>query len=429
MNEETKPKNKKKKTILSIVVIVLIGLLGFAVTMFVKHNSSTNQIEKFDSAVKSNNYNRVASMLSNNETNISKEEAEQFVKYVKKDHNYKKYQKELKQIKHNIKDKDQHDVQKGKITDNHKNTLVDVRQNGKKWLIFDKVTFQPHKYNVYVKEFNNKATYKYKLGKSMKTDAEPNKYTLVGKFFVGNYKIDTEKTIKDSANNGKLNGQLIINTEKRDNKDRIVADDSFNQSWFNATLKNQQNLDNKTLKLHINKHTVKYNQNKVYGKLSNQNNVNVYATGSVYGKEFKTDSVRLNQNQNSKPQQISLKFDDKEIEEHIKNYEKIEDRSKKFIKEYTKDLNKSYKKNDPIYVETYFDKESDMFEQAKKDIKNKDNKGRKYNIKDINDFNVKGEDVELTTNTDIDNHATKIKYTLELGYKNKYFKIKDVQVK
>lgn len=428
MEEQNNKKNKNKKLIVTIMIILLIIVLGVAIFMFVKQNSSISQIDKLDKAVKDNDFSRIATILSNNDTNISKQEAEQFVKYIKKDDNYNKYKHEIKTIKKSIKSDKDYDVQKGKITDNKGKTLLDVRQNGKKLLFFDKINFVPHKYNVYVKEYDNKATYQYELGKKMKTDAEPNKKTLIGKFFVGSYKIDTQKTIKNSVNNGELNGQLIVDTEKRDKNNKVIAEDSFNQSWFKAHLNNKDKLDKNSLKLHVNGHTEEYKDNKVYGKLSNQEDVKVFATGSVHGEEFKTNTIKLDRNHDNEPQELNLDFDKDKIGEYIENYKKIKSKSQKFIKDYNKDLTKAYEKNNPMYIEDYFDKETKLYRQAEKDIKDKSSKNRQYEVLDIKDVNVNEDDdeVELIAKTKISHREMNVKYTLDLGYKNKYFKIKAV---
>lgn len=428
MEEQNNKNNKNKKFIITIMIILLIIVLGVAIFMFVKQNSSISQIDKLDKAVKDNDFSRIATILSNNDTNISKQEAEQFVQYIKKDDNYRKYKDEIKTIKKSIKSDKDYDVQKGKITDNKGKTLIDVRQNGKKLLLFDKINFVPHKYNVYVKEYDNKATYQYELGKKMKTDAEPNKETLIGKFFVGSYKIDTQKTIKNSVNNGELNGQLIVDTEKRDKNNKVIAEDSFNQSWFKAHLNNKDKLDKNSLKLHVNGHTEEYTDNKVYGKLSNQEDVKVFATGSVHGEEFKTNTIRLDRNHDNEPQELELDFEKDKIEEYIENYKKIKSKSQEFIKDYNKDLTKAYEKNNPMYIEDYFDKENKLYKQAEKDIKDKSNKNRQYEVLDIKDVNVNEDDdeVELIAKTKISHREMSVKYTLDLGYKNKYFKIKAV---
>lgn len=430
MEQEKEKQNKtsKKKIVFRFVIILMIVLLVFAVTMFVKYNSANHQIDEFTSSIDSNNYSRISSILSSNKTNISKQEAKQFVEYIKKDDNYSKYKDEIKAIKKSIKSDKDYDVQKGKITDNKGKTLIDVRQNGKKFLLFDKINFVPHKYNVYVKEYDNKATYQYELGKKMKTDAEPNKETLIGKFFVGSYKIDTQKTIKNSVNNGELNGQLIVDTKKRDKNNKVIAEDSFNQSWFKAHLNNKDKLDKNSLKLHVNGYTEEYTDNKVYGKLSNQEDVKVFATGSVHCEEFKTNTIKLDRNHDNEPQELNLDFDKDKIEEYIENYKKIKSKSQKFIKDYNKDLTKAYEKNNPMYIEDYFDKETKLYKQAEKDIKDKSNKNRQYEVLDIKDVNVNEDDdeVELIAKTKISHREMSVKYTLNLGYKNKYFKIKAV---
>lgn len=425
--EEEKDSNKSKKKIFVISIIaILVILLIAAIILFYRNNSSMSDINKFDNAVKDNDYKTVSYMLSDNETKISELEAKQFIQYVSKDENKSKYNKEIQEIKQSVKNKD-NDTKKGSITDKNNKPIIDVSQDGKKFFILDKVDFKANKFNVYVEEYNNKAIYNYKLDKSIKTVAEPNQYTKLGSFFVGYYKLNATKTIKDTGNDGELNGNLSFNTDNKDKKNRIVANDNFNQSWFKANLSNAGELDKNTLKLYINDKEVDYKKGMIYGKLSNQSKVKVYAKGSVYNKTFKTNTILVDRNNERKPQKIQLKFNKKEVSKHVKGYKDIEDKSKEFINKYIKDLNKAYKKSDPIYIENHFDKDTDIYKQAKKDIKDKDNKHRKYSNENINNININKDDVVMEVNTNVNGKSIVIRYTLDLGYKNKYFRIKDIE--
>ncbi|RQX43699.1 hypothetical protein DB790_12040 [Staphylococcus capitis] len=425
--EEEKDSNKSKRKIFVISVIaILVILLIAAIILFYRNNSSMSDINKFDNAVKDNDYKTVSYMLSDNETKISELEAKQFIQYVSKDENKSKYNKEIKEIKQSVKNKD-NDTKKGSITDKNKKSIIDVTQDGKKFFILDKVDFKANKYNVYVEEYNNKAIYNYKLDEKIKTVAEPNQYTKLGSFFVGNYNLNATKTIKDTGNDGELNGNLSFNTDNKDKKNRIVANDNFNQSWFKANLSNAGELDKNTIKLYINDKEVDYKKGMIYGKLSNQSKVKVYAKGSVYNKTFKTNTILVDRNNERKPQEIQLKFNKKEVSKHVESYQNILDKSKEFINKYIKDLNKAYKKSDQIYIENYFDKDTDIYNQAKKDIKDKDNKHRKYSNENINNTNINKDDVVMEVNTNVNGKSIVIRYTLDLGYKNKYFRIKDIE--
>lgn len=72
MEEQKNKKNKNKKLIVTIMIILLIIVLGVSIFMFVKQNSSISQIDKLDKAVKDSYFSRIATILSNNDTNISK---------------------------------------------------------------------------------------------------------------------------------------------------------------------------------------------------------------------------------------------------------------------------------------------------------------------------------------------------------------------
>ncbi|WP_176746876.1 hypothetical protein, partial [Staphylococcus sp. HMSC064E03] len=98
--EEEKDNNKSKRKIFVISVIaILVIILIAAIILFYRNNSSMSDINKFDNAVKDNDYKTVSYMLSDNETKISELEAKQFIQYVSKDENKSKYNKEIKEIK------------------------------------------------------------------------------------------------------------------------------------------------------------------------------------------------------------------------------------------------------------------------------------------------------------------------------------------
>ncbi|MGV3125201.1 TcaA second domain-containing protein [Staphylococcus epidermidis] len=423
--EKLNNNKKKKKILITSVILILIILLVIAILLFYQNNSSISDINKFDNAVKDKDYKTLSYLLSDNETNISRSEAKHFVEYVSKGENQAKYQNELEEIKKSIKKKSA--TKKGAITDRNKKPIIEVKQDGKKWFVLDKVDFKANKHNVYVKEYNNKAIYNYKLDKSKKIVAEPNQYTNIGSFFVGNYKLNATKIIKGTGNNGKLFGNLSFNTDNKDKKGKIIANDNFNQSWFKANLSNAEELDDNSIKLYINDNVVEYKKGMIYGKLSNQSKVEVHAEGSIYNKTFKTNTVLVDRNKKMNAQEVQLKFNKKEISKHINSYKNIENKSKEFINKYVRDLNKSYRKSDHIYIEDYFDKETKIYNEAKNDIKDKNNKQRVYRNGKINNINIDKENVVMDVNTYVNGNSITIRYTLDLGYKNKYFRIKEIK--
>ena len=106
-HQEYKRKQEKKshkKLIITLTTIVLIIILSVFIYFLIQKYNAKGQIDKFEKAVKDNDYNTVSKIISNNSHNFTKVEAKNFVKYVKKDNNYSKFQSEVKSIKKNIKE-------------------------------------------------------------------------------------------------------------------------------------------------------------------------------------------------------------------------------------------------------------------------------------------------------------------------------------
>lgn len=374
---ETK-KSKTKFIIISSIILVLLLSLCIGVIQLYKHNSAKGQIDSFVKAVNKNNYSKISSLLSNKENNISKSQAKYFVEYVKKDENKELFNKDVKSIKHNINKNNQYETDLGKFHDSKHRYLIDVKQNGKRLFFFDDLEFKPHLYNVYVREYNNIGIYNYKLGENVKTASDKNKLSKIGKVFVGNYKIPATKNIKNSVINGKINGHLIIDTNNIDKNGKIIAKDDFNQSWFKVKLNGTDKLNKNSLEVFIDGKKHNYKNDFVYGKVpNNSDNLTVKAKGSLDNKTFETEENNINVNSNNEMQYISLSFNEKNINKYIEKSKVSKDKVKKFLIDYTNDLNKAYKKSDYSIISKYIKTDTKTSKHMKEMVTS--NKKNKYN--------------------------------------------------
>ncbi|SUM27788.1 TcaA second domain-containing protein [Staphylococcus epidermidis] len=158
-NQEDKSKKKKTIIILSIFVVILV-LLGLIIYYFVNQKDAKGQIDDFKAAVEDRNYSEISKLLSTNSQNISETDAKHFVDYINTDNNKRNFDQDIEQTKVNL-DKVQHDSEIGEIKDKNDRPFIKIVKNGKQFFFIDKIDFEPQMYDVYVKEGNNTASYRF----------------------------------------------------------------------------------------------------------------------------------------------------------------------------------------------------------------------------------------------------------------------------
>ncbi|MBJ6239734.1 TcaA NTF2-like domain-containing protein [Staphylococcus aureus] len=414
-------KNTKHKYIIyGSIAITLVLIIGI-VTYLISVNNAKGQIKKFEKSVQENKYNTIANQLSNSENTITKSDAKNFVKYVKEEEHKSSYNKQIKAIKKKIDSNNNNNTDYGSINDEYGNKIISIRKNGKKFFFIDKLEFKPYLTNVYVKEFDNTSLYKYKNKEVL---AESNQSTIVGKFLIGKYDIKANKTIKDSLHNGKATGKLHIDLTGNRNGNKVYATEDFNQSWIKVTIKNNELLENNKYNIYIDDKEKEYKRQQVYGKYFNPTESKVYVTGKLEGKEFKTNENTIRRNYSNSSQNLTLSFDKGRISKYKEDSEQIKNKAKKFIENYSKYLNKAYKKSNYDEVSEYIEPNTKISKHIKKLIKNKTKvhyskpKIKKI-VRDNNDFYIT---VEKTTK----GQNSETKYNLKYDTTFKDFKIVDV---
>ncbi|SUM53560.1 membrane protein-like protein [Staphylococcus epidermidis] len=199
--------------------------------------------------------------------------------------------------------------------------MVKVTKNRKRYFFIDEIDFEPIMYNVYIKEGNNTANYRYQnsSNKQQNVIANKNRTTELGEFFVGLYNIEATKDFEkdESIVEGSVDGSLHIDTDKAGEKRRVIAKDNFEQSSFKVSLNNTDKLD-KVKKIYIDGKEADYKEGEIYGKLPAESPIKVHAIGTIDDEKIKTKPVDVEANTNDKTQLINLTFDQKAIDKHIK---------------------------------------------------------------------------------------------------------------
>src|SRR5699024_10930696 len=152
-------------------------------------------------------------------------DAKHFVDYINIDNNKRNFEQDFKQTKENL-DKALHYSEIGEIKDKNDRPFIQIVKNGKHFFSIDKIAFDPQLYDVYVKEDNNTASYRFQNNnnKEQQVIANKNKTTKLGSFFVGDYRIDATKDFEEDESiiEGSVDGSLDINTDDLGDNKRII---------------------------------------------------------------------------------------------------------------------------------------------------------------------------------------------------------------
>ncbi|RRJ55820.1 hypothetical protein EIM20_28605, partial [Pseudomonas aeruginosa] len=154
-------RKKRRKWIVRIIGIAVIGLVALGLYLFAVNKGTSGQINEFDKAVKNKDYKKITEIVKSGKKSIDTTDAKHFVEYVNKTENKNRYNSEIKKMKKNLNNKEKHDSEIGKITDKNGQTIIDVSQNGNRFLVLNDLAFEPNFYKIYVKEGNNNASYEF----------------------------------------------------------------------------------------------------------------------------------------------------------------------------------------------------------------------------------------------------------------------------
>jgi len=422
-----KNKRKKKRIIISIICLIFIILLGVIIYLIVENKNAQSQINAFDKAVKERKYSKLVEMMKSNEHNVTNEDMRRFCDYILlNDENKKRFNNDITQLKKTVDKDDAYDNSIGQIKDKNGRSIIDVSRDGVKLLVFQKVSFEPNYYKVYIQDSGNDVEYEFQNnGKSKSVIVPKGQKTELGDFFVGQYNINaTKKYDENSDVEGTSEGQIKIDTDKSNKKHEVIATDDFNETWFKVKFKNQKELDNHYT-LSIDDKEVDYDKDKVYGKYPSNSYLVVNAKGRMNDSTIHTNDVEVEANKTDKPQIITLTFNQKEIDKELKKNEEVKKEAKDFIKKYTKSLNTAYKVSDFNGMKRYYENDnSDVAKSIEKQVKSK--KKTQFSDVKMTSFSRKSDVIKITiSKKDNHNRSIQSEYTLKYNEKEDEFKIID----
>lgn len=429
-SEKAENKQSKLKIISVIVIILLLLCIIGAIVYFVLSNNAKAQLDDFEEAVQSKDYKAVSKTLTSKDVKVTHAEAKQFVDYMAKKDNRNKFKKEMNNIKSNIKNSESDTVDFGYITDKQERKLIEITMNGNKFIFIDRLAFKPIFHDVYI-ENNSYSNAKYEFNnvedKQQIITAPKNKTTNIGKFFVGKYDIEAQKIYDDdnSLIKGKVKGNIRFDTDNLNSDKKIIAHASFKDANFKANLINNEKVDD-DIKLYINDKLIEYEKNKVYGAYPVNEPLKVYAKGKISDKDFKTNTVTIKDDQGAEPQNISLKFNEDNINDYLKSIKDIELGAKSFMEDYTKDLNKAYKESDYKFIDKYIESNSDLSQYMRSMVESK--KENKYRRPEFESVNYQDGKVNIILKKENQNkESIKSKYLLKYNKEDDSFIIQSYE--
>ncbi|EOA8654590.1 hypothetical protein D8062_00300 [Staphylococcus aureus] len=419
-NDENNSESKRRKYILATFIFIIFLLIGLLIYIILNQTNAHGQIVDFKQAAKDKDYNKISKYLSSGQRDLSKNEAKAFINYINNPKNSKRFDKEINEIEKNVKENNKYAIDLGAITDSNGKKIINVKKDGKKFFFIEKLKFAPNYTNVYVKENDNTAVYNYNTNKEHQIVADKNRLTSIGTFFTGKYNINAKKKIEDTLLTGESSGKLEFNTEVTDKNNKVVAIQNFDQSSFKINLKNSEALDN-SKKVVVDGKEEDYVDNKIYGHYFNNDEFKVHVVGTIDGKEFVTNDRNISKNKYQSPQEVDLSFNQDSINKFEQENKEIENKGKKFMIDYTNDLNQAYKKSDYKYISDYIEEDSKVAKHMKKMVESKAK--NKYSNPQIDDISKDKDKLKVILTKEVNNNKIQSKYSLKYNKDTNDFKI------
>jgi len=419
-NDENNSESKRRKYILATFIFIIFLLIGLLIYIILNQTNAHGQIVDFKQAAKDKDYNKISKYLSSGQRDLSKNEAKAFINYINNPKNSKRFDKEINEIEKNVKENNKYAIDLGAITDSNGKKIINVKKDGKKFFFIEKLKFAPNYTNVYVKENDNTAVYNYNTNKEHQIVADKNRLTSIGTFFTGKYNINAKKKIEDTLLTGESSGKLEFNTEVTDKNNKVVAIQNFDQSSFKINLKNSEALDN-SKKVVVDGKEEDYVDNKIYGHYFNNDEFKVHVVGTIDGKELVTNDRNISKNKYQSPQEVDLSFNQDSINKFEQENKEIENKGKKFMIDYTNDLNQAYKKSDYKYISDYIEEDSKVAKHMKKMVESKAK--NKYSNPQIDDISKDKDKLKVILTKEVNNNKIQSKYSLKYNKDTNDFKI------
>ena len=343
--------------IIILLIIVFVLLKNF--------NSPDAQAKILINAIDNDDSQKVATMLTTRDNKVDETEAQTYIKYIKKEVGMTKFIFDIRETVEKL-NKSETRVAAYLQTRAGENVLR-VSKNGRRYLIFNNMSFTPPTKEVTVKPKED-TKYEFKDdGRNKKVVAEADKETTIGKFIPGNYAIDAKKI----TDNGVFTGYLKFDF-KYANSNTVDVNEDFNEAKVHVKIKNGEQLSRSSLKVKINDRTWDYGNAKVYGPYPKNKDITVSATGKVKGKTFETETKSIKADKLTDNTDVTVSFDDDDISDYIEKKEK-EDNSLKnklgsFFSSYSLSLNQAIAQSDFSLVHSFLKKGSSSYDKVRKNI-------------------------------------------------------------
>lgn len=314
-------KSKKISIILSLIVVVLI-ISVIAAFLVLKHQLSPEKdADQIVQAIKHKDAKTLSHYLTTKDKHLTVEESKAFIDLLNQNEQLDSYADKIgKAI---LEAKKGHS--NGAIVSTElKTQLFSAEKRDKKYLVFDHYVYEVPQLNVAMySENEGTLTYTHN-NKDHKIELKKNSVVDLGNFTMGNYEIPAVKKVNGEARKGKL----YLNMSGV----RTIVKESFGEKRVTISkIENSSKFDRDDIHIYINdKNQGAYDSSKTFGPFSANEDVSIYAIGKYdKDKSFKTNIVNL---KNFKGNEVlnglvemTLKFNDKEIEDYIKNKEKDND--------------------------------------------------------------------------------------------------------
>ncbi|RIN77070.1 TcaA second domain-containing protein [Staphylococcus simulans] len=300
-SEPRQPQSKKMWVIIGIIAAIIIVLL---ILFFVgkQQASVTHQADQVADAIKDKDPNKVKKYVTSDGKKLSKDEAKAFLDILEGGKLYKTVGNEVKEKGESMK-------RNHKYSDTVKydsETIMNIDQDGKKWLFFDDYKFDIPNYSIGMDDISDGGTITYEYeGKKHKVDSNGH----IGSFPLGLYELKATKKVNDKD----YKGQLQIYASQHSS----LAHSNFDQIKFNVELDNYS-IDEEDTTLYINNKPHDFDSSTEYGPYPPDEKVEVYAVADVEGKNFTSDKQVVKfEGDSESPETVKLSFDDDAIDKQI----------------------------------------------------------------------------------------------------------------
>ncbi|AYU54219.1 TcaA second domain-containing protein [Staphylococcus debuckii] len=307
---QQRPPKKPMSTAAWVIIALIIAVAVIALILFFVGKTQMSVTKKADSvasAIKNNNADQLKKNVTSDGKPLTKEEAHAFLELINES---KLNNKMADQVKD--KAKGMHDQHRDSgLVEYNGEKVMDIKQEGRKWLFFKDYKFDLPRYEIYVDDTSNIDELKFtRDGKTHKLGDNGK----VGDFPLGYYELKATKT-----ENGKdYKGQLQVFSSQHMKQ----ANPNFKQIKFYVNIDNSDIYDSDTT-LYINNEKHEMDSSEEYGPYPPDEKVEVYAVADVEGKNFTSDKeiVKISGDGDS-TENVDLSFDDNAISKHIEAKEK-----------------------------------------------------------------------------------------------------------